>query len=163
MHTSFSKQKFLLILFLANGFLLFAQSKRDTITISNYIVKQGNIYSYTEFHAGISDPSNCINITTTEDSAFSVSDGIVKSFFKVYQNDYVMIESKDAWFTYGNIDISGLKKMDTIKIGQFLGLISKSNDHKREIFFSLCVKNDGMRMSCLHYIDLFDHLKRYNK
>lgn len=95
----FGRYLMLLILFLANSFLLGAQSKRDTITISNYIVKQGNIFSYTEFHAGISDPSNCINIITTEDSAFSVSDGIVKSFFKVYENDYVMIESKGAWFT----------------------------------------------------------------
>ncbi len=162
MQTSFSKQKFLLILFVANSFLLLGQSKQDTITISNYIVKQGKIYSFFEPRLGYVNPVHYINIITNDDSVFSVSDGVVKSFFKMDESDFVMIESKDAWFTYGHINISGLKKLDKVMNGQFLGLASKPNDDERDIIFSICYKDkDGFRW--LNYIDLYDYLKKYKK
>lgn len=159
MNTSF-KPIFLLALFLVNGFLLFAQRKTDTVVISNYIVKHGYIRSYTDFPGGVSDPSNYIDIITAEDSAFSVSDGIVKAFFKVGQSDFVIIESKDSVFAYGDIVFKGLKKFDPIKKSEFLGLISKSDDHEQRILFSI---GFGEAWRVLNYIELFDHLKKYKR
>lgn len=162
MQTSFSKQKFLLILFVANSFLLLGQSKQDTITISNYVVKQGEIYSFFEPYLGYVNPVHYINISTNEDSVFSVSDGVVKSFFKMDESDFVMIESKDAWFTYGHINISSLKKSDKVSNGQFLGVVSKTNNNEKDIIFSICYKGKDA-IKCLNYIDLYDYLKKYKK
>ena len=159
MQTSY-KHIFWVTLFLINGFFLLAQRKRDTVAISNYIVKSGYICSYTEFPAGVSDPSNYIDVTTAEDSVFSVSDGIVKAFFKVDQSDFVIIDSKDSAFAYGNIVFKGVKNFDRIKKGDFLGMISKSNDHEQKVLFSISIK-EGLYI--LNYIELFNHLKRYKR
>lgn len=160
MKSLFGKQKMLLILFLANSFLLFGHTKSDTLIIANYIVKRGYIISYQEFKNGIADPASYITIFTSEDSVFSVSDGKVKAFFKVDQSEFMMIETTDSLFVYGGINFNSLKQFDKINKGQFLGLISKSNNSDRSIVFSLCSKEGT---NCLNYIDLFEHLKKYKK
>lgn len=142
--------------------MLFSQSKQDTITIANYIVKEGRIYSFFERYLGYVNPVQYIRITTDEDSVFSVSDGIVKSFFSMGDDDFVMIESKDAWYTYGNINFSGLKKLDTITNGQFLGIVSKANRKEKHIVFAMCDKSKEF-IPCLNYIELYEYLKRYRK
>lgn len=160
MKSLFGKQKMLLILFLANSFLLCGHTKSDTLIIANYIVKSGYIISYQEFKNGIADPASYITIFTSEDSVFSVSDGKVKAFFKVDRSEFMMIETTDSLFVYGGINFNSLKQFDKINKDQFLGLISKSNNSDRSIVFSLCSKEGT---NCLNYIDLFEHLKKYKK
>ena len=91
-----------------------------------------------------------------------MSDGIVKSFIKMDKSDFVMIESNEAWFTYGNIDISGLRKSEKVNNGKFLGVVSKSSRNENEVIFAICFK-EKQRTNCLNYIDLYEYLKKYRK
>jgi hypothetical protein len=153
------KKIFLLALFWVNGFLLFSQSKPDTIAISNYIVKHGKIHSFFEPYLGYVNPVQYIKILT--DTILFLG-GIVKSFFKMDESDFVMIESNEAWFTYGNIDISGLRKSEKVNNGKFLGVVSKYSKNENEIIFAICFK-EKQRTNCLNYIDLYEYLKKYRK
>jgi hypothetical protein len=162
MQTPFSKRQFLLIIFLGNSFVPFSQSKQDTIAISNCVVKEGRIYSFPEPYLSYTNPVQFISIVTDEDSVFSVSDGIVKSVFRIDNSDFIMIESKDAWYTYGYTNFSGLKKADTIANGQFLGIVSKIEFEEKNIVFAICPKSKES-INCLSYIDLYNYLKRYKK
>lgn len=134
----------------------FGQGTDDSICyIYKYPVDKGYMYKYKEKIGAIQDPARSITVYASGDFVYAVADGKVKTVFELSHAYYIMVESVDSIFIYGNLQKPSLDYESNIKKGQLIGKISGGIITPYELIFGILLKSN---VKDLNYIELYDYL-----
>jgi len=107
--------------------IAFCQTQNDTLFVKKIPVRSGMIIHSNKLFFG--DPAPGILITSTSDSIFNLSKGIVKSVFNVEGEFAVIVKDNEGDFiTYAGLKETVVRKGDIVSLGKFIGVIDKNYD-----------------------------------
>ena len=127
-------------------FIQEASSQKLVLNVSNLPVRNGKIYENPEWKcSGCCPPLDAPTILTTEDSCFSLTEGVVSAVFDLGGDVVVIIRNDSLFFTYFSFkpETFTLKKGDRLSKGTFIGLLKgKEKSKLNELLFMVTKLNN---------------------